>query len=415
MFQCVETLQDVVNKLNEWTRKWRININCQPDKTEYICFGTADQRTDVIPDTVKMGSKEVKKVKETKVLGLIVDEDLKFVSHSKKVFNKISGKWVQICKYTNQHWGFNQKVITQIAKTFFLTSMHYAGLIWINDKNMKYIEQIWYKIIKSAIGATFNIRKSLAEIILGIPPLQIQNKMHTIKYYLKLNINPCKEERVREFIKRCYREQPQTHIVSDLKNSMRDVFKFLKWKVENYRDIPEEDMHIIQNSRYDEYFKLSTKCCSYTKDMITKYTEKIWQSRITNEYALDGYHHVPIPTCTSLIIPRGTTRRQEVLLMSLFYPNNLFNSNVYRHTYQAESPLCRGCLEHEETPYHIILQCSDLSGDAYRHLAQEIGEDQMMEQDTTTLLNGSRSRDFITTCLAILSQRDYRDQIDLTT
>ena len=412
--QCVESLKNVVNALNEWTRKWRININCQPNKTEYICFGTADQETEVIPDTIKMGSKEVKKVKETKVLGLIVDEDLNFNSHSKKVYNNILGKWVKVCKYTNQHWGFNQKVISQIAKTFFLTSLHYAGIIWMNDKNMKDIEQIWYKIIKSAIGATFNIRKSLAEVIIGIPPLKLQNKMHRVKYYLKLNINSAKEDRVRDFIQMCYDDQEQANIVKDLTTSIKEVFKFLKWKVENYPDITEDEVSIITNSRYDEYFKLSSKCCSYTKTMMTRYTEKVWHSSIINEYSLEGYNNVPVPSCSPLPIPKDTTRKQEVLLMSLFYPNNLFNDNVYRHTYQAESPLCRKCSVQEETPCHIILQCSNLSEVAYRHLRKEIGEERCRYEDTTTLLNASRSQDFIKTCLDILAQAEYRNQIDLT-
>ena len=64
-----------------------------------------------LEDTVK----EVMKVCETKVLGLTVDEHLSLVSHSQNVYNKIQGKWAGICNYTNKHWGFNQKVLTQIA------------------------------------------------------------------------------------------------------------------------------------------------------------------------------------------------------------------------------------------------------------------------------------------------------------
>ena len=413
--KCAENLQTVINSLNAWTRKWRVNINCQPDKTEYICFGTADKKEEVIPDTVKLGNREVKRVSETKVLGLTVDENLKFNSHSKKVFNKILGNWVNICKYTSKHWGFNQRVITQIARTFFLTSLHYAGIVWMNEKNTKEIEQLWYKIIKSALGATFNVRKSLAEVIIGIPPLAIQNQMHQVKFYLKLNIKPAKEDRVREFIKRCYEDHQQADIVTDLKVNMKEVYKFLKWKIANYpNDTMEDEKNIIQNSTYDQYFLLSTKSCSYTKSMISKYTEKVWSRKITNEYTLDGYHHIPTPSCSRLPIPWNVTRKQEVLLMSLFYPNNLFNSHVYRHTYQVESPLCERCRREEETPYHIILQCSELAGEARKLLGKQISREEMLQQDTITLLNGSRNTIFLEICLDILAQHDYRHQIDLT-
>ena len=148
--------------------------------------------------------------------------------------------------------------------------------------------------------------------------------------------------------------------------------------------------------------------------MITKYTELIWASKVANEYSLDGYHHAPKPSCSRLPIPRNTTRREEVLLMSLFYPNNLFNSNLYRNTYQIESPLCQRCRRQEETPYHIILECSNLAGEARRVLETEISEEETYLQDSTTLLNGSRNSDFLKICLEILSQHKYRDQVDLT-
>ena len=359
-------------------------------------------------------NKEVRKVSETKVLGLTMDKDLNFNSHSKRVYNKIVGKWAKICEYTSKHWGFNQRVITKIAQTFFLTSIHYAGIVWMNEKNMKQVEQIWYKIIKSAIGATFNIRKSLAEIILGMPPIVIQNQMNKVKFYLKINIKPAKEDRLRDFIKRCYEDHQQANIVKELKVSIRDVFRFLKWKLaEIPSDFTQDEIDIIQNLRYDQYFQLSTTACSYTKTQILHYTEKIWASKIENEFALDGYYHKPTPSCSHLQIPKNTTREQEVLLMSLFYPNNLFNSHIYRHTYQAESPLCRKCGRDEETPYHIILECSDLAEEAQRLLAKIISEDELRINDCITLLHGRKSPDFLKICVDILSQQEYRVHIDL--
>ena len=413
---CAETLQEVVDLLNSWTRKWRININCQPNKTEYICFGVADNKVEDIPVSVKLGNKEVMKVCETKVLGLTVDENLSFVSHSQNVYNKIQGKWASICNYTNKHWGFNQKVLTQIAQTFFLTSLHYAGIIWINERNTKEIEKLWYKIIKSTVGATFNVRKTVAEVILGIPPILIQNKMHKVKYYLKLNIKPAEEDRVREFIKDCYDNLQSNEIVPELRTSIKDVYKFLRWKLDTVPDdFTAEELNIIEQRRYSDYFNLSTKACSYTKTQIFKYTELLWQSKISNEYSMEGYHHAPKPTCSRLPIPINTARKDEVLLMSLFYPNNLLNSHLYRNTNLVESPLCGRCGRLEETPYHIIMECSDLAEEAKGLLEAELREGETLQEDSITLLNGSRNKDFIRVCLNILAQYEHRHQVDLTT
>ena len=410
---CVETLQTACNTLNAWTKKWRLNINCQPNKTEYICFGTPDGNSQDVPTSVKLGNSNIKRVTQSKVLGVTIDEDLSFMSHSKSVLGKMQGKWARICTYTNKHWGFNQKVITQITQTFFLTSLHYCGINWINEKNLNGIEQMWYKIVKSAVGATFNIRKSIAEAILGLPPISIQNEVNKIKYFLKLNIKPEKEDRVRHFIKSCYENSTPKEVVSELRTSIKSVNKFLTWKLENYSlDFNDTDKTIIQLKLFEDYLKLSTKSCSYTKTMMTKYTELIWRQRIQNEFSIEGYDHAPIPSCTKLPVPAKVTREEEVLLMSMFYPNNLLNNNVYQLTYKIESPLCYKCKEKEESAYHVILECSDQSNEAYR-LVESLSKDNIVHQDFISLLNASRNTKFIQICLDILAEREHRHHIDL--
>ena len=409
--ECVKTLQDVANSLHSWTKKWRININCQPNKTEYICFGATDQNIHNVPSEIDLGNNKVKKVSETKVLGLTIDENLTFTSHSINVYRKILGKWARICNYSNKHWGFNQNVISQIGKTFFLTSLHYAGFIWMTNTNTKEIEKLWYKIMKSAIGATFHIRKTIAEVILGIPPLMLQNLMHKVKFYLKLNIKPANEDRVRDFIKCSYENKSHLQIENELRTSIKEVYKFLTWKLENYPlQFCKNDTNIIHQRNYEKYLQLSTKSCTYTKTMIKNYTELIWATKITNEYTNEGYHHSPKPSCTKLPIPKNISRKDEVLLMSLFYPNNLFNSNVYRNTYLTESPLCGRCGQDEETPYHVILECSNLAPEARKYVETK---NTIVHQDSVALLNTSRCEAFLKVCFDILSQHNYRDHIQL--
>ena len=95
------------------------------------------------------------------------------------------------------------------------------------------------------------------------------------------------------------------------------------------------------------------------------------------------------------------------------YPNNLFNDFLWRHTYQVQSPLCQKCNIQEETPYHIILQCSNLANDARSILKKILSEDEISQEDTITILNGSRQENFIKLCLEILSQGTYREEIIL--
>ena len=410
---CVESLHQVMESLNNWSSKWRMVINCQKNKTEYLCFGKAKGDPEEIPTSVKLGEKDIKKVSETIVLGLVVDDKLSYIPHSQMIHSKLLGKWANICKYSNNQWGFNQRVIVQIARSLFLTSLHYAGIIWMNTRNMTEIESLWYKVVKAATGAVFNVRKSIAEIIIGIPPLTIQNRINKIKHFLKLNINPTPEDKLRELIAKCYNQQ-QKSIPVELSSCLKETFQFLEWKVDTYpNDFTEMDTLIVKGNRREDFFTLSTKACTYTKELIIKYTERIWSASVKNELNIDGFQHIPKPSCSRLPVPGNTTRQEEVLLMSLMYTNNLFHSNLYRHTYRVESPLCRKCKAVEETPYHIILQCSDQSEQARRLLGQVISEEELQIEDSTTILNGSRHPPFILACLDILSRNEYSVHIDL--
>ena len=99
--------------------------------------------------------------------------------------------------------------------------------------------------------------------------------------------------------------------------------------------------------------------------------------------------------------------------MSLMYPNNLFNDFIWRHTYLIPSPLCQNCQQDEETPYHIILQCTDRAIQARKMLEEVLSTKEVQQEDCITILNGSRHKKFMQLCLEILSEGNYRDEIIL--
>ena len=91
--ECLARLQAVLNALNTWALKCRMKINCLPNKTEVMCFGTAENDRSLIPQEFKLGSQKIKLVKNTKVLGITIDEELTFMEHSKDVYKKLITRW----------------------------------------------------------------------------------------------------------------------------------------------------------------------------------------------------------------------------------------------------------------------------------------------------------------------------------
>ena len=61
-------------------------------------------------------------------------------------------------------------------------------MVWINQHNLADINKLWYKVLKSTLGATFNVKLELCEIISGLPPIVVQNSINSIKHFLKLNV-----------------------------------------------------------------------------------------------------------------------------------------------------------------------------------------------------------------------------------
>lgn len=415
--QCVEKLEFIIESLQSWTKKWRMKVNCDRNKTEVICFNTAEKNKSLIPNSFKLGNKEIYKVTKTKVLGLTIDEDLTYLPHSQEILTSLQAKWAKLCKYSNRHWGFNQRVMLYLIKAIFVSKLSYASHIWIKNDNIKEINQLWYHILKSISGAILNISQNIAEVILGIPPIQIQTKVNGIKHFLKIINTPAPKDRLKEFLETTYNEQTKSPAV--IHNKYKDIFKFLEWKLNHYPShYNSEDTNIVEGKIFSQFTKLSAKSCTYTKVIINRYIETvIWKSTLVNQFQLDGYQMAPNPRCDALPIPHNISRKTEILLMSLLYKNNLLNGSLYKLG-KVPSPLCSLCAHDEETPEHILFKCSAVQEELrtnallmYR-LANNL-EDGDDEDSYIGLLNASRDREFLCACINILNTIDLRVSVDL--
>ena len=133
----------------------------------------------------------------------------------------------------------------------------------MNPQNLAEINSLYYKMIKSSIDcAVLNIKQNYAEIILGLPPLNIVTEVNKIKHYLKLNMTQLPQDKLREQITK----EMLYNNHNAISYSMRQVWKYLKWKSENYPEsIEKEDIQIIQNGEPSDFFYISPKSCKYIK------------------------------------------------------------------------------------------------------------------------------------------------------
>ena len=415
---CISNLNHALKCLHNWSKKWRMKVNCDRNKTEVICFNTAEENRDIIPKTFKLGDKDIHRVTETKVLGLVIDEELTYIPHSKMVLKSLHDRWATICKYSNKHWGFNQKIMQYLLKALFLSKLSYASHVWITRHNMVDINKLWYHILKSTTGAVLNINQNVAELILGIPPIPIQTKVNSIKHILKLNNKPIQNDIYKEFLNTAY--NPITREPKRIHNKLKDVFHFLNWKMQHYpAQFNPSDANIVYAKQFGQFNQLSINCCTYSQTMMKQYTEsELWASALKNQFQIDGYQLSPTASCEMIPIPQNTTRLHEVQFMSLLYKNNLLNQALYNLS-KVPSPMCSYCNLEEETADHLLFNCSSVSEQlridaksCYRNALKLSDSD--MEPDTYIgIINASRDSDFVKTCIDIVVSLNIRVTFEL--
>ena len=415
--ECLQTFQTVLECLDKWAKKWRMKINCNQDKTEVICFNTQESNEDLVPQTFKLGENEILRVKKTKVLGLIMDNKLKYDYHTEEVLKSVRLTWVTLCRLSNRQWGLKQKVMIYLIKTMIISKLAYAAHIYINKENLEKINKLWYKILKSITGAVYNIRQEIAELILGLPPLAVQIQMNEVKHFLKLNFNDDKEDRFKEFLKKEYNSENKSPAV--IHSKLKNVFDFLQWKTNNYKShFTETELCIVKRKHFGNFWELSHKSCSYTKNMIDQYTEKVlWNRILKTQFQVEGYMDNPKPSVKMLPIPENSSRNEEILIMSFLYKNNLMNNFLWNQS-KVESPLCHMCNLSEETPGHILLKCSAINPELQSRIVQKYcQENQLVDIEDIDpyigIINASRNEGFIADCLEVVKATNLRETIIL--
>ena len=398
--ECLTRLEKVLDALNTWAKKWRMVINCQPNKTEVICFGTAENNRNLIPTEFKLGSQTIKLVKFTKVLGITIDEDLSFIEHSKQVYKKLTTRWNIIQMYCNRNWGFSQRVMVELTRTLFLSCLLYGSHLWMNKNNMKEINSLYYKLLKTSIGSVFNTRQSIIEIIVGLPPITIQNKMNQIKHYLKIIMNNVPDDP----LKLCIQKMTQNNPPTELKITLRSVYKFLKWKMQQTPNkFLDSDRQIIEENRISSFHLLSPICAEYTKLEVNKYTEILWGDSLRNEFQLEGHSTILHPRCSQLPLDPKINRSTEVKIISLFYENNLLNSFLYRHNIPGvDSPLCT-CGKEDQTAHHFLTRCELVAANLREKARDSIQNAGIVVENSVELLNLSRNENFMNILVDIMN------------
>ena len=192
-----------------------------------------------------------------------------------------------------------------------------------------------------------------------------------------------------------------------LNTQIKGIFKFLQWKLnlDSYNNtFLETDKVIIESKDYGNFCKLSSMACWYNKHIMNHYMEHLWQEQVKTNLQLLGRSRVPKVSYSTIPFPYGTSRADQVKVMSLFYKNNLLNDFLYKtQRVQCPSPLCVCGLE-EQTAFHLVSSCVLISDNVKSTLMNSMLKHNKapLIEDEISLVNSSRDIEFIKGCLHVI-------------
>ena len=259
-------------------------------------------------------------------------------------------------------------------------------------------------MLKAATGAVFNVSIVVLEALLGIPPIVVTNKINSIKHFLKLNINSVPGDPLKILVNHITSEQKYSFCTS----AIREAMQFLRWKInQDQTSQSGEDFKILMEDRIQDFTQLSGKTCSYSKPVIARYTEVIWQEKMDKHFQLEGFSEAPVISLEKLKFPVGTTRKEETLFLSLFYQNNL--CNVFLNQYNSlrfPNPMCE-CGNGPQDTLHLLTNCNYVSSDLKIALSISVTLEAKPLHNTSQMINNafwiswSRDKTFFNQCVKL--------------
>ena len=155
--------QVILKQLERWCKNWWIAVN--GDKTSIINLNTE------YPHGPKIFGEACKVTRNTKILGLIVDDKLNFNEHLQQVQGKVAKQLNVFKKFCGSNWGLRQATLIKLYKTLVLPLTSVRGPVWAR-KHVQAFSRFHYTALKLIIGTSTKFDQLAAEILCGLPSMQ---------------------------------------------------------------------------------------------------------------------------------------------------------------------------------------------------------------------------------------------------
>ncbi len=122
--------KDNFNCLWNYVHKWCVENGFQFSKSKAVAVHFCQLRSLHLDPSLKLGGEVIKVVKEAKVLGILFDRKLTFISHI-KALKAHCLKALDVLKVVaNTNWGATCEVLLQLYRAIVRSKLDYGGIVY---------------------------------------------------------------------------------------------------------------------------------------------------------------------------------------------------------------------------------------------------------------------------------------------
>ncbi|XP_053379939.1 uncharacterized protein LOC123561196 [Mercenaria mercenaria] len=187
-----------LEKITRWCDQW--NMRIAPEKTEVLVFGKNRDNLDQTNTHIFLKNKEITVSKSKKVLGIIIDDNLKFEQHIKEKTAAGFGALKSIDMFVTQNSGCTQSTYMKLYKSLVQPVFTYrvAVIPTASSDYNKCFGSIPRSAMVKASGCLSSTSTEALEILINCIPLDLQIKLiqaqEVIRIAEKRETDPLKEE-----------------------------------------------------------------------------------------------------------------------------------------------------------------------------------------------------------------------------
>ena len=303
--------QRACNSIDQWLSKWRMQANAE--KSALLLF-----KGNITSPTLY--GKKITQVRQTKVLGIWIDESLKCNYQLQLATKNINNKWKLLKQFINNK--LHASVAKKILQTVILPKATYLSYIWDPHAQLSIYQQL-----KDLLHAPFNPPLESLYVLAHIKPQNIANTQYRLQLVNQILLSG---DNLSAY--------PKSSLTQLLKS---ESSKFL-----------EQRNHTLGPPDVVYFSKLKIR------NHIQQLWEKSWQNFCSFNTQSEGLL-THITDCKQLLNKQKLPLDIEPRLLGQLCGLITGHANLQLHKYKlglTYSPTCI-CLEGDESPLHFLFEC----------------------------------------------------------